>query len=66
MVNKKDIEDLNKTMAERNNNSITPYEGLDVPHHNFNYSIEAAVEGFAVLNLLEIQPRATAGDNEVR
>ena len=41
MVYKKDIEDLNETMAERSNNSITPYEGLDVPHHNFDNSIAA-------------------------
>ena len=46
MVYKKDIEDLNRTMAERNNNSITPYEGLGVPHHNFNYSMAAVVEGY--------------------
>ena len=41
MVYKKDIEDLNETLAERSNNSITPYEGLDVPHHNFDNSIAA-------------------------
>ena len=46
MVYKKDIEDLNRTMAERNNNSITPYEGLGVPHHNFNYLMAAVVEGY--------------------
>ena len=33
MVYKKDVEDLNQTMAERSNNSIIPYEGLDVLHH---------------------------------
>nr|POF10686.1 tmv resistance protein n [Quercus suber] len=44
MVFKKDIEDLNETMAERSNNSITPYEGLDVSHHNFDNSI--AIESY--------------------
>ena len=41
MAYKKDIENLNETLAERSNNSITPYEGLDVPHHNFDNSIAA-------------------------
>jgi hypothetical protein len=38
MVYKKDIEDLNRTRAQCSNNSITPYEGLDVLHPNFNNS----------------------------
>jgi predicted transcriptional regulator len=38
MVYKKDIEDLNRTTAQCSNNNITPYEGLDVLHHNFNNS----------------------------
>ncbi|KAL0009384.1 hypothetical protein SO802_010886 [Lithocarpus litseifolius] len=37
MVYKKDIEDLN---------SITPYEGLDVPHHNFDNSMAVAAESY--------------------
>ena len=39
MVYKKDMEDLNQTMAQCTNNSITPYQGLDVLHHNFDNSI---------------------------
>ncbi|KAL4598032.1 hypothetical protein ACB092_11G030100 [Castanea dentata] len=46
MAYKKDIEDLKRTMAERNNNSITPYVGLDVPHHNFDNSMAAAAKGY--------------------
>jgi hypothetical protein len=42
MVYKKDIEDLNQTRAQCSNNSITPYEGLDVLHHNFNNSTVVA------------------------
>ena len=47
IVYKKDIEDLNRTMAQcssNNNNDIIPYEGLDVPYHNFNNST-VVVEG---------------------
>ena len=38
LVYKKDIEDLNNAMALCSNNSIIPYEGFDIPHHNFNNS----------------------------
>ena len=38
VVYKKDIEDLNNTMAQCSNNSIIPYKGFDVPYHNFNNS----------------------------
>ena len=41
---KKDIEDLNRTMAQCNNNSIVPYKGLDIPHHYFDNSA-VVVEG---------------------
>ena len=44
MVYKKDIEDLNRTKAQCSNSSITPYEGLDVLHPNFNNSV-VVVEG---------------------
>ena len=44
MVYKKDIEDLNQTMAQSSSNNIIPYEGLDVLHHNFDNSA-AVVEG---------------------
>ena len=36
MVYKKDIEDLNRTMAQSSNTNIVPYEGLGVLHHNFD------------------------------
>ena len=39
MVYKKDMEDLNRIMAQCTNNSITPYQGLDVLHHNFDNSV---------------------------
>nr|POE69666.1 hypothetical protein CFP56_62561 [Quercus suber] len=38
MVYKKDIEELDQTMAQSSNTSIIPYEDLDVLHHNFNNS----------------------------
>uniref|UniRef100_A0A2N9GRV5 C-JID domain-containing protein n=1 Tax=Fagus sylvatica TaxID=28930 RepID=A0A2N9GRV5_FAGSY len=38
MVYKKDIEDLNRITAQCRNNNITPYEGIDVLHHNFDNS----------------------------
>ncbi|XP_065638620.1 disease resistance-like protein DSC1 [Quercus suber] len=54
MVYKKDIEDLYRTMAKRNNNSITPYEGSDVPHHNFGNSMVAGSSNYEPLpNKLE-------------
>ena len=46
MVCMKNIKDLNETMAERSNNNITPYEGLDVPHHNFDNLMAVAAEGY--------------------
>ena len=36
MVYKKDIEDLNQTMAQSSNINIIPYEDLGVLQHNFN------------------------------
>ena len=39
MAYKKDIEDLDQTVAQYSNSSITAYEGLDVLHHNFNNSV---------------------------
>ncbi|XP_030934476.1 disease resistance-like protein DSC1 [Quercus lobata] len=38
MIYKKDIEDLDKTMVQYSNSSITPYDGMDVVHHNFDHS----------------------------
>ncbi|XP_075667784.1 TMV resistance protein N-like [Castanea sativa] len=38
MVYKKDIEELNRTMAQSSNTSIIPYEDLDILHHNFDNS----------------------------
>ena len=42
MVYKKDIEDLNRIMAQCSNNNITPYDGIDVLHHNFDNSTVVA------------------------
>ena len=42
MVYKKDIKDLNRITAQCRNNNITPYEGIDVLHHNFDNSVVAA------------------------
>ena len=39
MVCKKDIEELNRIMAQSSNTNITPYEDLGVLHHNFDNSI---------------------------
>ena len=44
MVYKKDIEDLNQIMAQCSNNNITPYDGINVLHHNFDNST-VATEG---------------------
>ncbi|KAL4597993.1 hypothetical protein ACB092_11G028500 [Castanea dentata] len=44
MVCMKDIKDLNRTLVERSNKNITLYEGLDVPHHNFDNSMAVAAE----------------------
>ena len=38
MVYKKDIEDVNRSMAQCSNNSTIPYKGLDVLHHKFSYA----------------------------
>ncbi|XP_030934592.1 TMV resistance protein N-like [Quercus lobata] len=38
MIHKKDREDLDRTMVQYSNNSITPYDGMDVVHHNFDHS----------------------------
>ena len=42
MVYKKDIEDLNQTMAQCSNTNIIPYEDLGVLHHNFDNSVVVA------------------------
>ena len=39
IVYKKDIEDLNQTMAQSSNSSIIPYEDLGVLHHNSDNSM---------------------------
>ena len=44
VVYKKDIEDLNRTMAQCSSNSIIPYKGLHIPHHYFDNSA-MVVEG---------------------
>ncbi|XP_050254549.1 TMV resistance protein N-like isoform X1 [Quercus robur] len=38
MIYEKDIEDLDRTMVQYSNSSITPYDGMDVVHHNFDHS----------------------------
>ncbi|XP_075648783.1 TMV resistance protein N-like [Castanea sativa] len=43
MIHKKDIEDLDRTIVQYSNSSITPYDGMDVLHHNFDNS-SVAVE----------------------
>ena len=50
MVYKKDIEDLNGTMAQSSNNSIIPYEGLDIPYHNSDNSTVVTVGNKAKRN----------------
>ena len=35
MVYKKDIEDVNRSMAQCSNSSTIPYKGLDFLHHKF-------------------------------
>ena len=42
MAYKRDIENLDQTVAQYSNSSITAYEGLDVLHHNFNNSAVVA------------------------
>ena len=38
MIYNEDIEDLDRTMVQNSNNSITLYDGMDVVHHNFDHS----------------------------
>ncbi|KAK4570780.1 hypothetical protein RGQ29_029575 [Quercus rubra] len=38
MIYNEDIEDLDRTMVQNSNSSITPYDGMDVVHHNFDHS----------------------------
>ena len=38
MIYKKDIEDLDRKMFQSGNSSITPYDGMDVLHHNLDNS----------------------------
>ena len=63
MVYKKDIEDLNRTMAEISNNSITPYEGLNVTHHDFNNSM-AAAEGYKAKQTRDDNDEAGSSNDE--
>ena len=35
-IYKKEIKDLDRTIAQYSNNNITPYGGFDVLHHNFD------------------------------
>ena len=63
MVYKKDIEDLNRTMAEISNNSITPYEGLNVTHHDFNNSM-AAAEGYKAKQTCDDNDEAGSSNDE--
>ena len=44
MIYKKDIEDLNQTMAQSSNTIIIPYEDLGVLHLNFN-NLAVVAEG---------------------
>ena len=50
MIYKKDIEDLDRTMVQNSNNSITPYDGMDFLHHNFD-SLSVVVEGSSDYNM---------------
>ena len=47
MVYKKDIEELNRTMAQSSNTSITPYEDLGVLHHKFDNLVVVAEDNKA-------------------
>ncbi|KAL0009994.1 hypothetical protein SO802_005102 [Lithocarpus litseifolius] len=47
MVYKKDIEELNRIMAQSSNTSITPSEDLGVLHHNFDNSVVVAEDNKA-------------------
>ncbi|KAK9993089.1 hypothetical protein SO802_022792 [Lithocarpus litseifolius] len=42
MVYKRDTEDLNRFMAQRGNNDITPYEGINVQEDSFGHSAVVA------------------------
>ena len=57
------IEDFNQTMAERSNNSITPYKGLDVPYHIFKNSM-AAVEGYKAKQTHDDNDEVGSSNNE--
>ena len=57
------IEDLNQTMTERSNYSITSYKGLDVPHHIFNNSM-AIVEGYKAKRTRDDYDRVGSSNNE--
>ena len=50
-------------MAERSNNSITSYKGLDVPHHIFDNSV-AAVEGFKAKQTRDDYDEVGSSNNE--
>ncbi|KAK4570789.1 hypothetical protein RGQ29_029582 [Quercus rubra] len=39
MIYNEGIEDLDRTMVQNSNSSITPYDGMDVVHHNFDHSL---------------------------
>ena len=47
MVYKKDIEELNRTMAQSSNTNITPYEDLGVLHHKFDNLVVVAEDNKA-------------------
>lgn len=42
MIYKKDIEDINQTMAQSSNTIIIPYENSGVLHHNFDNLVVVA------------------------
>nr|XP_023925283.1 disease resistance-like protein DSC1 [Quercus suber] len=47
LVYKKDIEELNRTMAQSSNTNITPYENLDFLYHNFDNLVVVAEDNKA-------------------
>uniref|UniRef100_A0A2N9GNB1 TIR domain-containing protein n=1 Tax=Fagus sylvatica TaxID=28930 RepID=A0A2N9GNB1_FAGSY len=64
MVYKKDIEDHNRITAQCNNN-ITPYEGMDVPHHNFDNSTVVVETNKAKRSRDEAGPSGQGSSNDV-
>ena len=50
MIYNEDIEDLDRTMVQNSNSSITPYDGMDFLHHNFD-SLSVVVEGSSDYNM---------------